>query len=202
MASHSSATASRRSTPGGYTLSEIGISLSVRGVVIDVNHCNTAEIVAFANAVVAGDEYTDIEGCGQLRDGVDTVTRNGPAPVLSRHRSWPDHDAALVARVREVIRLFGTSWGDVGVLATANWQVAKTKEALVAAGSPAIDLDRYDGRPVDAVKVARSSAPKASSSSRCCSPESSPPCSTRARSRPRSQTASAATSTAVSSTWP
>jgi hypothetical protein len=139
--------------PGGYTLSEIGISLSGRGVVMDVNHRNTAEILAFANAVVAGDEYTDIEGTGQLRDGVETVTRNGPVPVLSRHRSWPDHDAALVARVREVTRLVGTSWGDVGVLATTHWQVTKTKEALLTAGIPVIALDRYDGRPVDAVKV-------------------------------------------------
>jgi superfamily I DNA/RNA helicase len=31
--------------------------------------------------------------------------------------------------------------------------VTKTKEALVAAGIPVIALDRYDGRPVDAVKV-------------------------------------------------
>jgi len=139
--------------PGGYTLSEIGISLSGRGVVLDVNHRNTAEILAFANAVVTGDEFTDIEGTGQFRDGVDTVTRNGPAPVLSRHRSWPDHDAALVARVREVTRLVDTSWGDVGVLATTHWQVTKTKEALVAAGIPVIALDRYDGRTVDAVKV-------------------------------------------------
>jgi len=139
--------------PGGYTLSEVGISLSGRGVVLDVNHRNTAEILAFANAVVAGDEYTDIEGTGQLMDRVDTVTRSGPVPILSRHRSWPDHDAALVDRVRGVTRLVGTSWGDVGVLSTTHWQVTKTKEALVAVGIPVIALDRYDGRPVDAVKV-------------------------------------------------
>jgi len=139
--------------PGGYTLSEVGISLSGRGVVLDVNHRNTAEILAFANAAVAGDEYTDIEGSGQRIDRVGAVTRSGPDPVLSRHRSWPDHDAALVRRVREVTRLVGTSWGDVGVLATTHWQVAKTREALAAAGIPTQALDRYDGRPVDAVKV-------------------------------------------------
>jgi hypothetical protein len=139
--------------PGGYTLSEIGISLSGRGVVLDVNHRNTAEILAFANAVVAGDEYNDIEGTGQRMDGVETVTRSGPRPVLDRRRSWASHDTALVERVREVTRLVGTSWGDVGVLATTHWQVTKAKEALVTAGVPVLMLDRYDGRPVDAVKV-------------------------------------------------
>jgi superfamily I DNA/RNA helicase len=41
----------------------------------------------------------------------------------------------------------------VGVLATTHWQVTKAKEALVTAGVPVLMLDRYDGRPVDAVKV-------------------------------------------------
>ncbi|WP_423924195.1 UvrD-helicase domain-containing protein [Frigoribacterium sp. 2-23] len=139
--------------PGGYTLSEVGISLSGRGVVLDVNHRNTAEILAFANGAVAGDEYTDIEGSGQRLDGVETVTRSGPAPTLNRFSSWPAHDAALVWRVRDVVKLVGTSWGDVGVLAATHWQVNKTKEALVAAGIPVMPLDRYDGRPVDAVKI-------------------------------------------------
>lgn len=66
---------------------------------------------------------------------------------------WPDHDAALVERVREVTRLAGTSRGDDGVLATAHWQVTKTTEALLAAGIPVVALYRYDGRPADAVKV-------------------------------------------------
>nr|WP_228506255.1 UvrD-helicase domain-containing protein [Frigoribacterium sp. VKM Ac-2530] len=139
--------------PGGYTLSEVGISLSGRGVVLDVNHRNTAEILAFANAAVLGDEYTDIEGTGQSIDGVKAVTRTGSDPVLARHATWSEHDAALVARVREVMHLVGMSLGDIGVLTATNWDATATKEALVAAGLPVVDLLDYDGQPTNAVKV-------------------------------------------------
>ena len=139
--------------PGGYTLSEVGISLSGRGVVLDVNHRNTAEILAFANAAVLGDEYADIEGTGQTIDGVKTVARTGPAPVLSRHETWVEHDAAVVERVRDVMHLVGVRQGDVGVLTATTWDATTMKASLVAAGIPAIDLLDYDGQHTDAVKV-------------------------------------------------
>ena len=139
--------------PGGYTLSEVGISLSGRGVVLDVNHRNTAEILAFANAAVLGDEYADIEGTGQTIDGVKTVARTGPAPVLSRHETWVEHDAAVVERVRDVMHLVGVRQGDVGVLTATTWDATTMKGSLVAAGIPAIDLLDYDGQHTDAVKV-------------------------------------------------
>ncbi|MBD8727710.1 UvrD-helicase domain-containing protein [Frigoribacterium sp. CFBP 13707] len=139
--------------PGGYTLSEVGISLSGRGVVLDVNHRNTAEILAFANAAVLGDEYADIEGTGQTIDGVETVERTGPAPVLSRHETWAEHDAAVVERVRDVMHLIGVRRGDIGVLTATTWDATTMKASLVAAGIPAIDLLDYDGQHTDAVKV-------------------------------------------------
>jgi hypothetical protein len=139
--------------PGGYTLSEVGISLSGRGVVLDVNHRNTAEILAFANAAVLGDEYTDIEGTGQSIDGVKAVARTGPEPVLVRHATWPEHDAALVERVRDVMHLVGMSLGDIGVLTATNKDADTTMDVLLAAGIPAMDLLKYDGRSKDAVKV-------------------------------------------------
>ncbi|NII51000.1 nuclease-related domain-containing DEAD/DEAH box helicase [Frigoribacterium endophyticum] len=139
--------------PGGYTLSEVGISLSGRGVVLDVNHRNTAEILAFANAAVLGDEYADIEGTGQTIDGVETVARTGPAPVLSRHETWAEHDAAVVERVRDVMHLVGVRRGDIGVLTATTWDATTMKASLVAAGIPAIDLLDYDGQHTDAVKV-------------------------------------------------
>lgn len=139
--------------PGGYTLAELGISLSGRGVVLGVNHRNTAEILAFANDVVAGDEYNDIEGSSQRRDDVGTVSRTGPAPTLSLHSSWSAHDEALVERIRDVTRGVGTSYGDVAVLAAQLKQVDAAARALRAAGIPVIALKDYDGRTVDAVKV-------------------------------------------------
>src|SRR5690606_21740773 len=47
--------------PGGYVLSEAGISLSGRGVVLDLNYRNTVEIQEFANALIADSAFTDID---------------------------------------------------------------------------------------------------------------------------------------------
>ncbi|WP_022902722.1 UvrD-helicase domain-containing protein, partial [Curtobacterium sp. B8] len=85
--------------PGGYTLSEVGISLAGRGVVLDVNHRNTAEILEFAKQMVADDQYVDIEGVDGAGDAVSAVTRSGERPAVHSFASRSDHDAALVARI-------------------------------------------------------------------------------------------------------
>jgi hypothetical protein len=139
--------------PGGYTLGEVGISLAGRGVVLDVNHRNTAEILAFAKSVVTGDEFTDIEGTDGSGDTVSAVSRSGPSPTVERFPSWPAHDAGLVARVREVLQLVGTTAGDVGVLTRTNREAEQCGRVLSAAGIPVVSLKHYDGRPIDSVKV-------------------------------------------------
>ncbi len=48
--------------PGGYTLGELGISLAGRGVVLDVNHRNTAEVLEFAKQMVADDSSSTSRG--------------------------------------------------------------------------------------------------------------------------------------------
>ncbi|MEG8036891.1 AAA family ATPase [Sphingomonas sp. LR61] len=70
--------------PGGYTLGEVGISLAGRGVVLDVNHRNTAENLDFAKEMVSSDSFTDMESVDGAGDAVSAVTRNGPAPVVHR----------------------------------------------------------------------------------------------------------------------
>jgi len=103
--------------PGGYTLGEVGISLAGRGVVLDVNHRNTAEILEFAKQIVADDQFVDIEG---VDGAVSDVTRSGPKPTVRRFADRAEHDAALLARVKEVLRLVGTGRGDVGILTATN----------------------------------------------------------------------------------
>jgi hypothetical protein len=139
--------------PGGYTLGEVGISLAGRGVVLDVNHRNTAEILAFAKSVVTGDEFTDIEGTDGSGDQVSAVSRSGPRPTVERFTSGTAHDAGLVARVRSALRFVGTTPGDVGVLTRTNSEAERCARVLVAAGIPVVSLKDYDGRPVDSVKV-------------------------------------------------
>ncbi len=88
--------------PGGYTLAEVGISVQNRGVVLDVNYRNTAEIVAFAQQLVSGDEYATSRGRSpavMCRPAFRAAALNGDRLVLhlgrgaSRHgRSRPAGD--------------------------------------------------------------------------------------------------------------
>ncbi|WIB64621.1 MULTISPECIES: UvrD-helicase domain-containing protein [unclassified Curtobacterium] len=139
--------------PGGYTLGEIGISVAGRGVVLDVNHRNTAEILAFAKDLVAGDDYVDIEGVDGSGDAVSAVTKTGPAPVIRRFPSWAEHDDAIVPRVREVLRLVDTSLGDIGILTRTNTDADRVMTALAEAGIASVSLKKYNGIPIAAVKV-------------------------------------------------
>ena len=139
--------------PGGYTLAEVGISLAGRGVVMDTNYRNTAQIVEFAASMVLGDEFIDIEGTAGHCDATKEIPRTGPPPVVSQYPHRSDYEAALVSRVREVTGSVGTEIGDVGVLALNSFEVRKTLAALRRAGIPVTELYSYDGRPVNAVKV-------------------------------------------------
>ena len=138
--------------PGGFTLGEANVSIAGRGVVMTTNYRNTFEIVEFAASLVTGDEFVDIEGTMSQADAAGEILRHGPAPQITRFDSTTLHDQSLVEHVLAV-RAMGTGYGDVGVLALANWQAAHMVKALNAAGIPTIELTKYDGRSVDAVKV-------------------------------------------------
>jgi hypothetical protein len=139
--------------PGGYTLAEVGINLAGRGVVLDVNHRNTREILSFAKELVAQDQYVDIEGVDGSGDAVSDVTRTGPAPTIARFSSAALHDAAVLARVSASLSLVGTGLGDIGVLTRTNAQADRFAALLKAAGLRVVSLKNYDGIPVDAIKV-------------------------------------------------
>ncbi len=140
--------------PGGYTLAEAGISLAGRGVVLNANYRNTAEILEAAGRIVAGDRYTDIEDAASLGyEPGATFDRHGPPPVMERFSRALEHNAALVERVREVTRALDTNLGDVGVLCSTNEQVRTVLGLLAASGIVGMDLHDYDGTHVDAVKV-------------------------------------------------
>ncbi|MCT9620874.1 nuclease-related domain-containing DEAD/DEAH box helicase [Curtobacterium sp. C2H10] len=139
--------------PGGYTLGEVGIRLSGRGVVLDVNHRNTAEILEFAKEMVADDQFVDIEGVDGVGDTVSAISRSGPAPAFHRFSSRAEHDRSMIARLSEVLRLIGTGHGDVGILTATNRQADDVRGVLRDAGIPVIMLDEYSGRTSDAVRV-------------------------------------------------
>lgn len=140
--------------PGGFTLAEAGVDISGRGVVLTRNYRNTVEIAAFASALVADDEVADIEGGPARSEPAETV-RHGARPVYTVFPSRSVHDKSLVERVRRAVDESdgSTNFGDIGVLALYTWHAREAAEALEAAGIPTIQLDKYDGKPVDAVKV-------------------------------------------------
>lgn len=139
--------------PGGYNLAEANISVAGRGIVLDINYRNTAQIVNFARGLVDGDEYADIEGTLASGDLPSSVPRVGPEPVVSYCTRRGEAFAQMVVRVREVIKGIGTGIGDVAVLCTTRWAVGEVTASLLAAGFPVIDLEEYSGSPVQAIKV-------------------------------------------------
>jgi len=140
--------------PGGFNLAEAGVAISGRGVVLTRNYRNTVEIAEFASALVADDEIADIEG-GPARSEPAEIVRRGPRPVYTVFPSRSVHDKSLVERVRRIVADSdgATSFGDIGVLALYTWHATEAADALAEAGIPTIQLEKYDGHPVDAVKV-------------------------------------------------
>jgi superfamily I DNA/RNA helicase len=136
--------------PGGYTLAEAGISVAGRGAVLTTNYRTTAEIAEFAATILQGETPLDIEGAPD--DVAATTLRHGPEPVRQTFESRALHDESFVAHVRS-IRAAGGRLGDIGVLALSNPVAREAADALEAAGIPTVELERYDGMPVDAVKV-------------------------------------------------
>lgn len=139
--------------PGGFSLAEAGVSIAGRGVVMSTNYRNTSEIVAFAQTMVAGDEFFDIEGAKGVPDVVTEIDRHGELPTMKRFTSQTEHDRSLVQHVQHIAALPGMEFGDIGVLALKTWEVLAAVKALQLAGIPTVDLAKYNGRPINAVKV-------------------------------------------------
>jgi len=138
--------------PGGYSLTEAGVGLAGRGVVMMTNYRNTAEILALANSTIAGLEATDIEGPDES-DAAPIAVRGGPAPIVIAFAERHEHDAALVAHLDELTYSNGHALTDIAILTLDRFTLAPVMMALSSAGIPTIDLDTYDGSPVNAIKV-------------------------------------------------
>lgn len=139
--------------PGGYTLAELGISIAGRGVIMSQNFRNTAEIAQFADSIVRDNAFVDIETGDRGAGDSAVYLRSGPKPKVARFGTNPRHDAAVIDYVRSVTADATVALGDIGVLARYTRHVTDIITALTNAGIPAINLEKYDGTPVDAVKV-------------------------------------------------
>jgi len=138
--------------PGGYTLAEVGISLAGRGVVLGTNYRNTAEILQFAENLLADEDFVDIEGAHMGAADNVVVARTGPAPLLVRFSSRAAHDIEIPRRVRALVDA-GVELADIGILALTTFGVRAAIASLQKSNIPVLELTHHDGRPVDAVKV-------------------------------------------------
>ncbi|MEO6505880.1 MAG: UvrD-helicase domain-containing protein [Terrimesophilobacter sp.] len=148
--------------PGGYVLSEAGISLAGRGVVLNRNYRNTAEVQEFAARLIVGSTYTDIDDAAAPMAGPPVVEPPVVEPVETRHGAPPetphfptraDRDRALVARIRRAIDIDGVNLGDIAVLCGTNGEAAAIEKLLADAHLRTLNLLRFVGLPVPAVKV-------------------------------------------------
>jgi len=138
--------------PGGYTLGEAGISVAGRGVVMETNYRNTAEILEAARSIVDGTSFTDIEGTPTTASA-PTAPRHGSRPEFAAFATAAEHDAALVAKVRTAVGAIDVNLGDVAVLCFYNWQVERAMKLFTDAGIPVLELSEYDGTVSNALKI-------------------------------------------------
>jgi hypothetical protein len=142
--------------PGGYVLSEAGISLSGRGVVLGRNYRNTVEVQEFAAQLIESSSFVDLDDVGAappVSDSSDGPVRHGDAPTVARFTSRADHDAAMLAYLTRCTTDAGLRHGDAAILCDTTWQADAALRLLQGAGIPCMPLMDYTGMPVDAVKV-------------------------------------------------
>ena len=137
--------------PGGFTLSEAGISVVGRSTVLNRNYRNGERILRYALTVVAGDQFDDLDAdpVGGRRD-LRAARPGGTVVEVTGGR------VGQGARMCEHIRKLhdqGVRYGDLAVLAPGNTVAARWRDVLAAGEIPVIPLEEYTGTRRDQVKV-------------------------------------------------
>ncbi len=139
--------------PGGFTLAEAGISVAGRSTVLRVNYRNTRQILDAATAVVASDSFQDLDDLEELGRRDLEAARVGPSPVRVDAPDHTSHDLALLQAIEDAARLLGVSYGDLAVLTASRRRVDEYLAFLRRHKVPCIELESYDGRSADGVKI-------------------------------------------------
>lgn len=125
--------------PGGYRLSEAGISVAGRATVLRTNYRNTVEVLATAKAIVQADQYDDLDTVGESGDRDVEVVRHGEIPTNVVYADRDEHDAALLWDLQALSDRLG-SWTGIALLAPTNYVVAEYDELLRSKGIPTVLL--------------------------------------------------------------
>jgi superfamily I DNA/RNA helicase len=138
---------------GGFTLRQAGVEVRGRTTVLRTNYRNTTEIIAAAMAV-AGDQPVDDLGDQLLRGDAPTeARRDGARPKLVHCQDLDEEGKAVVQAIRHLVAKGRADLGDIAVATGTNAQADDITKLLAGASIPTINLGKYDGSPVDKVKV-------------------------------------------------
>ncbi|MEO8698258.1 MAG: 3'-5' exonuclease [Acidimicrobiales bacterium] len=138
---------------GGFTLRQAGVEVRGRTSVLRVNYRNTDEIVAAAMAVAGEAPVDDLGEAYKRGEERASAHRRGPRPLLVRAQNFDDQVHAIAGSIGNFTSKDGTGAGDIAVLVPTNRMVDQVMDLLKAAGVSNQDLEKYDGKPNERVKV-------------------------------------------------
>jgi hypothetical protein len=138
--------------PGGFTLSEAGISVVGRSTVLTRNYRNGEQILRYALTVVAGDQFDDLDA-DPVRGQRDLQAARPGGTVVEVTGGRVTQGARMREHIRELHDRDGVRYGDMAVLAPGNTVAARWRNVLADGEIPVIPLEEYTGTRLDQVKV-------------------------------------------------
>lgn len=140
--------------PGGFRLADAGINIrGGRAEVLHVNYRNAAAIMQVALNVLDGEPFDDIDGMTITAPPAVEMTYHDGRVVHSPADSRPMHDAALRKALNDLAAQSDDALADAAVLCATKRDVDHYLQMLKARGLPVLNLDDYDGRPGQVLKV-------------------------------------------------
>jgi hypothetical protein len=138
--------------PGGFTLTEAGVSVTGRATVLDRNYRNATEILATALELVDADTYDDLDLAPSSGHRAVTSVRPGGHVLHVQADNAASQREALLSALHWAC-CDGVRLGDTAILVPDNRRAQEWARALASAGVPAHLLTEYDGTTSEAVKV-------------------------------------------------
>lgn len=138
---------------GGFTLRQAGVEVRGRTTVLRTNYRNTGEIIRAAMAV-AGDAAVDDLGDEYKRGEAEAdAIREGVRPAVLLCDGFVDELDEVVGRITSLVSSGTIGFGDIAVCVATNAQAQAAQAGLQQRGIQVIELTKYEGTPVDRVKV-------------------------------------------------
>jgi hypothetical protein len=143
----------QRIYPGGFSLRQAGVEVRGRTTVLKQNYRNTAEIIRTALTVGGASEIEDLDEHYRRGDADADTDRRGTPPELVEAADLDAQYDAVCARAYALAADKAIGPGDIGILVPTNRMVKAVGSRLDDAGLSWENLDHYDGRSNDKVKV-------------------------------------------------